>query len=160
MRHVTQNLQDPQVLRNKRAAWVLGKSPSAEAHRDRSMVRVRLRVNGDARSGLFIKVGSGTDFPNIHRLREAIGVTLFADPSYGLNIETESVWAAAAIDFYMNGRQRQGRRLVHGREGRRPLRRGARATHPPAGHHGRRVTHCGRYVNEASCRSLAPAVQL
>ena len=64
------------------------------------MVRVRLRVNGDARSGLFIKVGSGTDFPNIHRLREAIGVTLFADPSYGLNIETESVWAAAAIDFY------------------------------------------------------------
>ena len=70
------------------------------------MVRVRLRVNGDARSGLFIKVGSGTDFPNIHRLCEAIGVTLFADPSYGLNIETESVWAAAAIDFYMNGDDR------------------------------------------------------
>ena len=56
--------------------------------------------------GLFIKVGSGTDFPNIHRLCEAIGVTLFADPSYGLNIETESVWAAAAIDFYMNGDDR------------------------------------------------------
>ena len=51
------------------------------------MVRVRLRVNGDARSGLYVKVGSGTDYPNICRLREAIGVTLFADPSYGLNME-------------------------------------------------------------------------
>ena len=67
------------------------------------MVRVRLRVNGDTRSGLFIKVGSGTDYPNIHRLREAIGVTLFPDPSYGLNIDSESAWATVAIDFYMNG---------------------------------------------------------
>ena len=67
------------------------------------MVRVRLRVNGDTRSGLFIKVGSGTDYPNIHRLREAIGVTLFSDPSYGLNIDSESIWAAVAIEFYMNG---------------------------------------------------------
>ena len=73
MRHVTQNLQDPQVLRNKRAAWVLGKSPSAEAHRDRSMVRVRLRVNGDARSGLFVGVGWGTDYPNIHKLCGRLG---------------------------------------------------------------------------------------
>ena len=54
------------------------------------MVRVRLRVNGDTRSGLFIKVGSGTDYPNIHRLREAIGVTLLSDPSYGLNIDSET----------------------------------------------------------------------
>ena len=67
------------------------------------MVRVRLRVNGDARSGVWIRVGSGTDYPNIHRLREAIGVTLFSDPSYGLNIDSESIWAAVAIEFYMNG---------------------------------------------------------
>ena len=69
------------------------------------MVRVRLRVNGDARSGLFVGVGSGTDYPNIHKLCEAIGVsTLFPDPSYGLNMDSESVcmWAAAAIDFFMN----------------------------------------------------------
>ena len=56
--------------------------PSAEADRDRSMVRIRLRVNGDARSGLLVGVGSGTDYPNIHKLREAIGVTLFPDPSF------------------------------------------------------------------------------
>ena len=67
------------------------------------MVRVRLRVNGDARSGVWIRVGSGTDYPNTHRLRDAIGVTLFSDPSYGLNIETESMWALVAIEFYMNG---------------------------------------------------------
>ena len=60
------------------------------------MVRVRLRVNGDARSGVWIKVGSGTDYPNIHRLRDAIGVTLFSDPSYGLNIETESMWSPSS----------------------------------------------------------------
>ena len=48
-------------------------------------MRVRLRVNGDTRSGVWIMVGSSTDYPNIHRLREAIGVTLLPDPSYGLN---------------------------------------------------------------------------
>ena len=67
------------------------------------MVRVRLRVNGDARSGVWIRVGSGTDYHNTHRLRDAIGVTLFSDPSYGLNFETESMWAVVAIEFYMNG---------------------------------------------------------
>ena len=52
------------------------------------MVRIRLRVNGDARSGLFVGVGSGTDYPNIHKLCEAIGVsTLFTDPSYNLNMD-------------------------------------------------------------------------
>ena len=60
------------------------------------MVRIRLRVNGDARSGLFVGVGSGTDYPNIHKLREAIGVTLFPDPSYGLNMDSESVWALSS----------------------------------------------------------------
>ena len=49
------------------------------------MLRVRLRVNGDSRAGTWIKVGSDTEYPNILRLREAIGVKLFPDPSYGLN---------------------------------------------------------------------------
>ena len=67
------------------------------------MVRIRLRVNGDARSGLFVGVGSGTDYPNIHKLCEAIARQHplpgpFVQPEHGL----ESVWAAAAIDFFMN----------------------------------------------------------
>ena len=30
-------------------------------------------------------------------------MTLFPDPSYGLNVTSQSAWAIAGIDFYMNG---------------------------------------------------------